>query len=306
MLQNLENSKKTTTHETVNVVSSSKQTRNIDNADISKAYTSFIEDNVLPNREKQKLISSSPAAPIIHKEPKVERRRSKRLTALRRSSIDFKVTKKFRKLKAEAEKTVQPAPTEDRVPEEFSLTDDAPMDLNLSFVHDENEGLVCTSQNSGTIIRIDDLPSDAIRIPDTDDESEIPSGEKDNHPKENNAESVEAPREMETTAGEIDSGISDSEEINDDEVFPPHNEEPEIIQPAPVKKPPKKSNTGSKSKSITRVVSPKKKVSTSNRSINATSNRSINTTSNQSMNRTLNRTSNSKKVILYLFERNVM
>ncbi|XP_066917904.1 microcephalin-like isoform X2 [Clytia hemisphaerica] len=294
VLQNLENSKKTTSQETVTVISSSKQSRNIDNADISKAYTSFIEDNVLPNKVKEKIISSSPAASIIHEEPKVERRRSKRLTELRRSSIDFKVTKKFRKLKAEAEKSVQPALTEDRVPEEFSLTNDEPMDLNLSFVHDENEGLICTSQNSGTIIRIDDLPSDAIQTPDNDVECEIPLGEKNDE---------EAPREMETTTGEIDSGISDSEEINDDEVFPPHNEEPKITQPPHVKKSTKRSNISSKSKSITSVVSPKKKTSTSNRSINTTSNRSfnttsnrsINTTSNQSINRTLNRTSSSKK-----------
>jgi hypothetical protein len=190
----------------LNVVASSR------NMDISKTSSLMLEENF---NSSEPMTSSSPLKRAhITEEPllcgislneKLNRRRSKRLNA-RRSSIDFKACKQnFRKQKtSQPEPVIQDIPAE--VPEQFSLIGNAPVDL-ISFVHDETEGLICTSQP-------EDEDKDGDCVFNLDDVSMNSVTNRNEAVSENEAVSVAA------IAGDIDSGISDSEEVNDEQEEP--------------------------------------------------------------------------------------
>ena len=312
VLQNLKASKiidNASEEKQIKILSSSKV------GDISKSYSSFVEENLLntskdhqkknssskqpscsriieespqEDKEKDKVVAEqennekhliktkvskskenipstkSRSSQIVEDSPEKEekekevvakqvfRRRSQR-TSSRRSTIDFEVAQKFRKQKQSSTETVKMKETAtSQVPEEFSLTDNQPLDLNVSFVHDEEEGLVCASQSTGTVFKLEDyeMTSNGVVVSSTS-----PSREAE---------------EEEQIVRELDSGISDSEDVNAEEKLLP--------QPA---QPRKASTMSSKNRSFTQHKG-KKRETYMNRS----------TVSNQS----LNRSSTSKKV----------
>ena len=276
LLQNLTNSKMIVDMEEekqIKIISSSKQTCKV--ADISNSYTSFIEENLLNSKDQPK--DSNPPPPtkslclkIAEEPPSYEekeavvakhvfRRRSERLNT-RRSSVDFEVSQKFRKQKQQSDATeikettssVSKQVISSEVPEEFSFMDNKPLDLNVSFVHDEEEGLICTSQTTGTVFKLEDrfITSNSAVVGATGGDGK----EVD---------------EEERVVREVDSGISDSEDMNAEEQLPTSP----LVRPC-------KTSSSSKNQSFTQM---KGKQDTSmNRS----------TVSNQS----LNRSTTSKKV----------
>lgn len=243
LLQNLNNSKMSDfkkREKPMKIISSSKNTCKV--TDISKSYTSFIEINLLNNNQENDLnvsnklscfkINEEQETAIEEKEPnekeesvaakQIFRRRSERLSS-RRSSVDFQVAQKFRKQKPHTE-TSKESPCEivekhqtaqkADVPEEFSLTGEQPLDLNVSFVHDEEEGLVCTSQTTGTTFKVEDC----VISPNVGTVNGC-------------VEDDELVEDVERATRDVDSGISDSEETNVDE-------EPVVHQPHRPRKPP--------------------------------------------------------------------
>jgi len=173
----------------LNVVASSR------NMDISKTSSLMLEENF---NSSEPMTSSSPLKRAhITEEP---------LLCGISLNEKFKACKQnFRKQKtSQPEPVIQDIPAE--VPEQFSLIGNAPVDL-ISFVHDETEGLICTSQP-------EDEDKDGDCVFNLDDVSMNSVTNRNEAVSENEAVSVAA------IAGDIDSGISDSEEVNDEQEEP--------------------------------------------------------------------------------------
>lgn len=314
MLQNLKTSKiigDVPEEKQMKIISSSKDTCKV--RDISKSYTSFIEENLMnaskdqlkekntstkpscsriieespqPDKEKDEAVAKrvkdveklfitkgtiskekiqstkSPHLRMVEKSPQVDqqevavvkeeaaakqifRRRSQR-TSSRRSTIDFEVAQKFRKQRQPSTNIAKTKKaTTSQVPEEFSLTDNRPLDSNVSFVHDEEEGLVCTSQTTGTVFKLEDCEI-------TTNGSVVASYSP-----------TREPEKEEQIIRELDSGISDSEDLNTEEQIPP---------PQPPQS--RKASTSSKNRSFTKLKGKKQEACVN-----------CSTVSNQSLNR---------------------
>ena len=184
------------------------------------SHTNCLDENV--NRENfDKKINSTQAKPkAVHEESintsskkgkssKGSRRMSNRIKLMSRrsSSIDFKISKSFRtttssknssickkerrkvvsvpSIKRDEAEHVNESESKVAVIQDESATDEQLIDLNGTFIHDEDESLICVSQKEDIEL--------------SQEEEEIESSQQQ-------AINIE---------GDNDSGISDSEEIND-------------------------------------------------------------------------------------------
>ena len=129
------------------------------------------------------------------RDPKNVRRISERIREYNRrsSGADFKLSKSYRRLNSKSKNAItsqESSSQSSSIESSFPVTEDT---VNGSFIHDENDGLICLSQESGTpelndSLRVDELANDG--------ELEFPT--ENIHTRD------------------IDSGISDSEELKDD------------------------------------------------------------------------------------------